>query len=73
MFSFGTMSLFVTIAAMVLAVGGLGLAIVLRGWVLKQDEGTPRMREIAEACFRFLPTRGKLDLLGYEEPDIFHH
>lgn len=30
-------------------------------------------REIAEACFRFLPTRGKLDLLGYEEPDIFHH
>ena len=49
MFSFGTMSLFVTIAAMVLAVGGLGLAIVLRGWVLKQDEGTPRMREIAEA------------------------
>ena len=30
-------------------------------------------REIAEACFRFLPTRGKLDLLGYEDPDIFHH
>lgn len=30
-------------------------------------------REIAEACFRFLPTRGKLDLLGYEDPDIFQH
>ncbi|HYF06310.1 MAG TPA: ribonuclease D [Acetobacteraceae bacterium] len=30
-------------------------------------------REIAEACFRFLPTRGKLDLLGYEDPDLFAH
>jgi ribonuclease D len=29
--------------------------------------------EIAEACFRFLPTRGRLDLLGYENPDIFSH
>ncbi len=29
--------------------------------------------ELAEACFRFLPTRGQLDLLGYEEPDIFKH
>ena len=29
--------------------------------------------ELAEACFAFLPTRGKLDLLGYEDPDIFHH
>ena len=29
--------------------------------------------EIAEACFAFLPTRGKLDLLGYTDPDIFHH
>ena len=29
--------------------------------------------ELAEACFRFLPARGQLDLLGYEEPDIFHH
>jgi ribonuclease D len=30
-------------------------------------------RELAQACFDFLPTRGRLDLLGYEEPDIFHH
>ena len=30
-------------------------------------------RELAEACFRFLPTRGQLDLLGYEDPDLFHH
>ena len=29
--------------------------------------------DIAEACFAFLPTRGKLDLLGYTDPDIFHH
>ncbi|NOG70362.1 ribonuclease D [Roseicella sp. DB1501] len=29
--------------------------------------------ELAEACFRFLPTRGALDLLGYDEPDIFAH
>jgi ribonuclease D len=29
--------------------------------------------EIAEACFRFLPARGQLDLLGYEDPDIFSH
>ncbi len=28
---------------------------------------------LAEACFRFLPDRAALDLLGYEEPDIFHH
>jgi ribonuclease D len=29
--------------------------------------------DLAEACFRFLPARGRLDLLGYEDPDIFHH
>jgi len=29
--------------------------------------------ELAEACFRFLPTRGELDLLGYAEPDILSH
>ena len=28
---------------------------------------------LAEACFRFLPARGQLDLLGYEDPDIFAH
>ncbi|MBO6086124.1 MAG: ribonuclease D, partial [Acetobacter sp.] len=30
-------------------------------------------RDIAQACFNFLPTRARLDLLGYEEPDIFSH
>ncbi|MFC0409434.1 ribonuclease D [Roseomonas elaeocarpi] len=29
--------------------------------------------ELAEHCFRFLPARGELDLLGYVEPDIFSH
>lgn len=27
----------------------------------------------AEACFRFLPTRAKLDLMGWDETDIFAH
>jgi ribonuclease D len=29
--------------------------------------------ELAQACFAFLPVRAQLDLLGYEEPDIFAH
>jgi ribonuclease D len=29
--------------------------------------------EIADACFRFLPTRARLDLLGWPEQDIFSH
>jgi ribonuclease D len=29
--------------------------------------------DLAQACFRFLPTRGELDLLGYADPDIFSH
>ena len=28
---------------------------------------------LAEECFRFLPARGALDLLGYAEPDVFAH
>ncbi|HYG91695.1 MAG TPA: ribonuclease H-like domain-containing protein [Azospirillum sp.] len=28
---------------------------------------------LAEACFRFLPTRGALDLGGWEDPDILAH
>ncbi|WP_173935075.1 ribonuclease D [Chelativorans sp. Marseille-P2723] len=30
-------------------------------------------REEAEACFKFLPTRAKLDLMGWDEEDIFAH
>jgi ribonuclease D len=29
--------------------------------------------ELAMACYDFLPARCRLDLLGYEDPDIFHH
>jgi ribonuclease D len=29
--------------------------------------------ELAEAAFAFLSARGKFDLLGYEDPDIFAH
>ena len=29
--------------------------------------------ELAEACFAFLPTRARLDILGYADPDIFAH
>lgn len=29
--------------------------------------------EIAKACFEFLPTRAALDIIGYEEADIFSH
>ncbi|MET0744779.1 MAG: ribonuclease H-like domain-containing protein [Microvirga sp.] len=29
--------------------------------------------EVAEACFAFLPTRARLDLLGWPEIDIFAH
>jgi ribonuclease D len=28
---------------------------------------------LAQACFDFLPARARLDLLGYEDPDIFAH
>lgn len=30
-------------------------------------------REVAEACFRFLPYRAELDLLDWDEVDIFAH
>jgi ribonuclease D len=29
--------------------------------------------QLAEACFAFLPTRSALDLLGFEQPDLFAH
>ena len=28
---------------------------------------------LAQSCFDFLPVRARLDLLGYDEPDIFSH
>jgi len=32
-----------------------------------------RRIDLAQACFEFLPARSKLDLLGWEETDIFAH
>jgi len=32
-----------------------------------------RRMELAQACFEFLPTRAKLDLLGWGDTDIFAH
>lgn len=29
--------------------------------------------ELASECYKFLPSRAQLDLLGYEEPDLFSH
>jgi ribonuclease D len=29
--------------------------------------------DLAEACFNFLPERGRLDVLGWADPDIFAH
>ena len=40
--------------------------------LMERLEREKRTRE-AEACFRFLPTRAKLDLMGWEEADIFAH
>ena len=30
-------------------------------------------RALADECFAFLPARGQLDVLGWDEPDIFAH
>ena len=45
-------------------------ALWARMEALLQREGR---LELAESCFAFLPTRCRLDLLGYEQPDIFAH
>ena len=34
---------------------------------------TRAREELAAACFDFLPTRTALDLLGWDETDIFAH
>jgi len=44
----------------------------LRERLLAMLEREGRM-EMAEACFRFLPTRADLDLAGWSEEDIFAH
>jgi len=44
----------------------------LREILLQRLEREKRM-DMADACFRFLPTRAKLDLAGWAEEDIFSH
>jgi ribonuclease D len=44
----------------------------LREKLLERLRRENRMAE-AEACFSFLPTRAKLDLMGWAEEDIFAH
>jgi ribonuclease D len=52
-------------------------ADVLHLHALKQALETRLRREgrlgLAEACFRFLPVRADLDLMGWDEEDIFAH
>ncbi len=49
--------------------------LYLHGLKEKLDERLEReeRREIARACFDFLPSRAKLDLIGWPEIDIFAH
>ncbi|MBO6900408.1 MAG: ribonuclease D [Rhizobiaceae bacterium] len=44
----------------------------LRDKLVERLEREDRAKE-ADACFRFLPTRSKLDLMGWDEEDIFAH
>lgn len=44
----------------------------LRDRLVERLERENRAKE-ADACFRFLPTRAKLDLMGWDEVDIFAH
>ena len=41
---------------------------ILMARLLREDR-----LDVARACFDFLPTRAKLDLMGYEEMDVFSH
>jgi len=44
----------------------------LRDVLQQRLERDGRARE-AQACFKFLPTRAKLDLMGWDDQDIFAH
>ncbi|MCK5750541.1 MAG: ribonuclease D, partial [Oricola sp.] len=41
--------------------------------VLEERLAREGRTKMAEACFRFLPTRADLDLAGWDEEDIFSH
>ena len=41
--------------------------------ILDKELKKKKCESLAAACFQFLNTRAELDILGYEEPDLFHH
>ncbi len=41
--------------------------------LLDKELKKQKRESLAAACFQFLNTRAELDILGYEEPDLFHH
>lgn len=41
--------------------------------ILDKELKKKKRESIAAACFQFLNTRAELDILGYENPDLFHH
>ena len=41
--------------------------------ILDKELKKMKRTDLAAACFQFLNTRAELDILGYEDPDLFHH
>ncbi len=41
--------------------------------ILDKELKKKKLESLAVACFQFLNARAELDILGYEEPDLFHH
>ena len=41
--------------------------------LLDKELKKKKRENLSVACFQFLNTRAELDILGYEEPDLFHH
>ncbi|MBQ4471802.1 MAG: ribonuclease D, partial [Alphaproteobacteria bacterium] len=41
--------------------------------ILDKELKKKKRESLAAACFQFLNTRAELDILGYEEPDLFSH
>lgn len=41
--------------------------------ILDKELKKQKKQNLAVSCFQFLNTRAELDILGYEDPDLFHH
>ena len=41
--------------------------------ILDKELKKKKLESLAVACFQFLNARAELDILGYEDPDLFHH